>query len=95
MCFIIQIPVFDKNREPVRSPTNLHSAVIPQNIWTLLKSLTGNLLLIPYHLTKFQTPSSNLANTVEMPLQRAITQEKFDRICSEVNRIICSSYPIS
>ena len=28
----------------------------------LLKSKTGNLLIIPYQLTKFQTPSSNLAH---------------------------------
>ena len=55
--------------------------------WTLLKSLTGNLLIIPYQLTNFQTPSSNLT-WLKCPLQRAITQEKLDRICPKVNQII-------
>ena len=38
--------------------------------WTLLKRLTGNLLIIPYQLTKFQTPSSNLHDKVEIPFAK-------------------------
>ena len=56
--------------------------------------LTRNLFIIAYQLTKFQTPSSNLTR-LKCPLQRAITQEKLDRICSKVNQVICSRYPIS
>ena len=65
-----------------------------KKMWTLLKSLTGNLLIIPYQLTKFQTPSSNLI-WLKCPLQRAITQENLDRIFSKVNQVISSSYPNS
>ena len=58
-----------------------------KTFWTLLKSLTGNLLIIPYQLTKFQTPSLNLTR-LKCPLQRAITQENSDRIFSKVPLII-------
>ena len=67
------------------------SAVIPQK-WILLKRLTGNLLIIPHQLTKFQNPSSNLPDKVEMP---EIGQERIDRICSKVNQVIYSSHPMS
>ena len=55
-----------------------------KNFCTLLKSLSGNLLIIPYQLTKFQTPSSNMTR-LKSPLQRAVTREKWDRICSKVS----------
>ena len=58
-----------------------------KNFWTLLKSLTRNLFIIPYQLTKFQTPSSDLTKGHN-------SGEKL-RICSTVNQVICSSYPIS
>ena len=63
-----------------------------KTFWTLLKRVTGNLLIIPYRLTKFQTPSSNLLTRLKCPLQRDITQEKIDKICLKVNQIICLSY---
>ena len=69
---------------------NMHSAVIPQENLDFAQKL----LIIPYQLTKFPTPSSNLTR-LKCPLQRAITQEKLDRICPKVNQVICSSYPIS
>ena len=43
------------------------NVVIPPKNLTLLKHLTGKLLIIPDQLTKFQTPRSNLADKVEMP----------------------------
>ena len=51
-------------------------AVIPQFFWTLLKRLTCNLFIISYQLTKFQTPSSNLADKVEMPFGKGYNSRK-------------------
>ena len=59
--------------EHLLAPKYIAKFAAPQfhkNVWTLLKSLTGNLFIIPYHLTKFQTPSSNLADKIEMPFAK-------------------------
>ena len=58
------------------------SVVIPQKILDFAQTLTGNLLIIPYQLTKFQVPSSNtfrdiLLTSLKCPnFQRAISREK-------------------
>ena len=50
----------------------------------LFKIYSGNLLIIPYQLTKFQAPSSysfsdNLLKSLKCPnFQRAITPEKYN-----------------
>ena len=69
--------------------------------WNLFISYLGNLLIIPYQLTKFQVSISNnfrklLLKSLKCPnLQRAIIPENFDGICSKVNQVIYSSSPIS
>ena len=72
-----------------------------KNWWNLFKSLSGNLLIILYQLTNFQTSSSNtfreiLLTSLKCPnLQRAITPELIDWICSKVNQVTYSSSPTS
>ena len=67
-------------------------------LWNLLKSYSGNLLFIPYQLTKFEAPSSNsfqdilLISLKCLYFQRAIPPEKLH---SKVNQVIYSSSPIS
>ena len=57
--------------------------------------------VILYQLTEFQAPSSNTFREILLTifecanLQRAITPEIFDRICSKVDRVIYSSSPIN
>ena len=68
-------------------------SIMPQNILDFAQKF-NRLLIIPYQQTKFQTPSSDLTR-LKCPLQRAITQNKLDRICSKVNQVICSSYPFN
>ena len=91
--------VFGKNYAPnICFPKYGRICTVPKShkkVWTLLKSLTGNLRIMPYQLTKFQTPSSNLTR-LKCPLQRAITRENWTKfVMWKVNQVICSSYLIS
>ena len=65
------------------------------------KILSGNLLIIPYQLIKFQAPSSYnfrdiLLTSLKCPnFQRAITREKYNDFFKTFNQVIYSSSPIS
>ena len=72
-----------------------------KNHWLCSKVKTGNLLVIPYQLTKFQAPSSNsfwdiLLTSLKCPnLRRTITPAKIDRIFQKVNQVNYPSSPMS
>ena len=57
-----------------------------KTFWTLLQSLTGNLHIIPYQLTKFQTPTQILLTRLKCPLQRAITQKNWTEFVQKLIR---------
>ena len=69
--------------------------------WIFLKIYSGNLLIIPYQLTKFQAPSSNSFRDILLTslkcqnFQRAITPKKYGEFFKKYNQVIYSSSPIS
>ena len=64
-------PVFVKHYAPnICLPLNMDKFAKCRNSTKnldLLESWSGNLFIIPYQLTKFQTPSSDLADKFKMP----------------------------
>ena len=69
--------------------------------WIFFLIQSGNPLIIPYQLTKFQVPSSNnfldiLLTSLKCPnFQKAITPEILDELFLKFNQVIYSSSPIS
>ena len=49
----------------------------------------------PISRPSFKPLAQILLTRLKCPFQRAITHEKFDKTCSKVSQVICSSYSIS
>ena len=78
------------------------SDIIPEKSFGICSIVNQAILLnIAYQLTKFQGSSSNsfrdiFLTSLKCPnLQRAITLANFNGICSKVNQVIYSSFPVS